>query len=86
MRYRCWAENVSGNVREIEANKTHSAALTFARELWDLELWEGDSPIRVVVQNPIGAVVVYPISAELDLRLVVGIADVRINSNGGPSR
>lgn len=86
MKYRCWTEGRLGAVREIEAEKTRSAALSLARALWESEEWDGDDPLRVVVQNPAGAVVVYPISVELELRLVLGTADVRLNSNGGPPR
>jgi hypothetical protein len=86
VKYRCWTEGRPGAVREIEAEKTRSAALSLAHELWESEEWEGDEALRVVVQNPAGAVVVYPIRVELELRLVLGPVDVRLNSNGGPPR
>lgn len=86
MRYRCWTEGRPGAVREIEAEKTRSAALSFARALWDSEEWEGDEALNVVVQSPAGAVLVYPISADIELRLVIGPVDVRLNPNGGPPR
>jgi hypothetical protein len=79
MLYRCWAENIQGTSKLVQANKPHSAALIFAGELWHSEEWEGEDTLRVVVQNDAGSVVMYPITAGIRLHLSVGTADVRAN-------